>query len=108
MRDLQNDHIVRFIGICIEPRHQSIITEYCPKGSLQVCIAYETSGTSGQSYLAEAASNMAPPTKRSSQKSRILTCYFRMGEKFFHSIAVGVSGEDNVLWIQEYPPQTGP
>jgi len=36
MRDLQNDHIVRFIGICIEPRRQSIITEYCPKGSLQV------------------------------------------------------------------------
>jgi len=36
IRDLQNDHIVRFIGICIEPHHQSIISEYCPKGSLQV------------------------------------------------------------------------
>jgi len=40
MRDLQNDHIVRFIGICIEPRRQSIITEYCPKGSLQVRLRY--------------------------------------------------------------------
>jgi len=36
MRDLQNDHIVRFIGVCIDPEHQCIVTEYCQKGSLQV------------------------------------------------------------------------
>lgn len=36
MRDLQNDHIVRFIGACIDPPNQCILTEYCPKGSLQV------------------------------------------------------------------------
>ena len=37
MRDLQNDHIVRFIGACIDPPNQCIINEYCQKGSLQVC-----------------------------------------------------------------------
>ncbi|XP_035828441.1 atrial natriuretic peptide receptor 1 [Aplysia californica] len=35
IKDLQNDHIVRFVGACIDPPHQCIITEYCPKGSLQ-------------------------------------------------------------------------
>jgi serine/threonine protein kinase len=36
MLDLTHDHIARFIGICIDPKHQYIVTEYCPKGSLQV------------------------------------------------------------------------
>ncbi|CAF1276151.1 unnamed protein product [Rotaria sp. Silwood1] len=35
MQDLTHDHIARFIGICIDPKHQYIVTEYCPKGSLQ-------------------------------------------------------------------------
>ncbi|XP_046368235.2 atrial natriuretic peptide receptor 1-like isoform X2 [Haliotis rufescens] len=35
IKDLQNDHLVRFIGACIDPPHQCILTEYCPKGSLQ-------------------------------------------------------------------------
>jgi atrial natriuretic peptide receptor A len=35
MQDLTHDHIDRFIGICIDPKHQYIVTEYCPKGSLQ-------------------------------------------------------------------------
>ncbi|XP_076366597.1 atrial natriuretic peptide receptor 1-like isoform X3 [Tachypleus tridentatus] len=35
MKDLQNDHIVRFIGACVEPPYCCIVTEYCPKGSLQ-------------------------------------------------------------------------
>ncbi|KAK2143904.1 hypothetical protein LSH36_801g03048 [Paralvinella palmiformis] len=35
MRDLQNDHIVRFIGVCIDQPNQCILTEYCQKGSLQ-------------------------------------------------------------------------
>ncbi|KAK7476490.1 hypothetical protein BaRGS_00032238, partial [Batillaria attramentaria] len=35
IKDLQNDHIVRFLGACIDPPHQCILTEYCPKGSLQ-------------------------------------------------------------------------
>ncbi|XP_041356301.1 atrial natriuretic peptide receptor 1-like [Gigantopelta aegis] len=35
VRDLQNDHVVRFIGACIDPPNQCILTEYCPKGSLQ-------------------------------------------------------------------------
>ena len=36
MKDLQNDHIVRFLGACIDYPNQSLLTEYCPKGSLQV------------------------------------------------------------------------
>ncbi|CAF1082671.1 unnamed protein product [Didymodactylos carnosus] len=35
MQDIQHDHIARFVGICLDPKHQYIITEYCPKGSLQ-------------------------------------------------------------------------
>ncbi|ESN97917.1 hypothetical protein HELRODRAFT_114062 [Helobdella robusta] len=35
MRDLQNDHIVRFIGVCIDHGNKCIITEFCQKGSLQ-------------------------------------------------------------------------
>ncbi|CAF0726875.1 unnamed protein product [Rotaria sordida] len=35
MQDLTHDHIARFIGICIDPKHQYIVTEYCPKGSLE-------------------------------------------------------------------------
>ncbi|KAL8602399.1 Nitrogen permease regulator 2 [Nucella lapillus] len=35
IKDLQNDHIVRFVGACIDPPDQCILTEYCPKGSLQ-------------------------------------------------------------------------
>ncbi|XP_064596016.1 atrial natriuretic peptide receptor 1-like isoform X3 [Liolophura sinensis] len=35
IKDLQNDHICRFIGASIDPPHQCILTEYCQKGSLQ-------------------------------------------------------------------------
>ncbi|XP_076309268.1 atrial natriuretic peptide receptor 1-like [Tachypleus tridentatus] len=35
MKDLQHDHIVRFIGACIDLPHCCLVTEYCPKGSLQ-------------------------------------------------------------------------
>ncbi|XP_018313431.1 atrial natriuretic peptide receptor 1 isoform X3 [Mycetomoellerius zeteki] len=34
-RDLQHDHLVRFYGACLEPPHCCLLTEYCPKGSLQ-------------------------------------------------------------------------
>ncbi|XP_026674048.1 atrial natriuretic peptide receptor 1-like isoform X2 [Ceratina calcarata] len=34
MKDLQHDHLVRFYGACVEP-HWCLLTEYCPKGSLQ-------------------------------------------------------------------------
>ncbi len=36
MRDIQHDHVTKFIGACIDPPNISIMTEYCPKGSLQV------------------------------------------------------------------------
>ncbi|KAF1388502.1 hypothetical protein PFLUV_G00090930 [Perca fluviatilis] len=35
MRDVQNEHLTRFIGACIDPPNTCIITEYCPRGSLQ-------------------------------------------------------------------------
>ncbi|GAB6027958.1 hypothetical protein CHUAL_002186 [Chamberlinius hualienensis] len=35
MKDLQHDHIVRFLGASLDVPHCYILTEYCPKGSLQ-------------------------------------------------------------------------
>ncbi|XP_015524405.2 atrial natriuretic peptide receptor 1 isoform X2 [Neodiprion lecontei] len=35
MKDLQHDHLVRFYGACMDPPHCCLLTEYCPKGSLQ-------------------------------------------------------------------------
>ncbi|XP_043286656.1 atrial natriuretic peptide receptor 1-like isoform X4 [Venturia canescens] len=35
MKDLQHDHLVRFYGACVDPPHCCLLTEYCPKGSLQ-------------------------------------------------------------------------
>uniref|UniRef100_A0A3Q2CF36 Guanylate cyclase n=1 Tax=Cyprinodon variegatus TaxID=28743 RepID=A0A3Q2CF36_CYPVA len=35
MRDVHNEHLTRFIGACLDPPHMCIITEYCPRGSLQ-------------------------------------------------------------------------
>ncbi|XP_048881491.1 atrial natriuretic peptide receptor 1-like [Brienomyrus brachyistius] len=35
MRDVQNEHLTRFIGACIDPPNICIIVEYCPRGSLQ-------------------------------------------------------------------------
>ncbi|XP_070536694.1 atrial natriuretic peptide receptor 1-like isoform X2 [Ptychodera flava] len=35
MRDIQHDHVTRFIGACIDPPNICVLTEYCPKGSLQ-------------------------------------------------------------------------
>ncbi|KAF1382176.1 hypothetical protein PFLUV_G00161730 [Perca fluviatilis] len=35
MRDVQNEHLTRFIGACSDPPNMCIITEYCPRGSLQ-------------------------------------------------------------------------
>ncbi|KAL9889822.1 atrial natriuretic peptide receptor 1 isoform 2-T10 [Glossina fuscipes fuscipes] len=35
MKDLQHDHLVKFYGACLDPTKSFILTEYCPKGSLQ-------------------------------------------------------------------------
>ncbi|KAH0617284.1 hypothetical protein JD844_015319 [Phrynosoma platyrhinos] len=35
MRDIQFNHLTRFIGACIDPPNICIVTEYCPRGSLQ-------------------------------------------------------------------------
>lgn len=35
VKDLHHDHLVRFLGACIDSPNCYLITEYCPKGSLQ-------------------------------------------------------------------------
>ncbi|XP_068082292.1 atrial natriuretic peptide receptor 1 [Anabrus simplex] len=35
MKDLHHDHLVRFIGACVDAPNCYLLTEYCPKGSLQ-------------------------------------------------------------------------
>ncbi|XP_072269740.1 atrial natriuretic peptide receptor 2, partial [Pyxicephalus adspersus] len=35
MRDVQFNHLTRFLGACIDPPNICIVTEYCPRGSLQ-------------------------------------------------------------------------
>ncbi|CAD5206389.1 unnamed protein product [Bursaphelenchus okinawaensis] len=35
IKDLQHEHITRFFGACIDPPNTCIVTEYCPKGSLE-------------------------------------------------------------------------
>lgn len=35
MKDLEQDHLARFYGACVDPPHCCLLTEYCPKGSLQ-------------------------------------------------------------------------
>jgi len=36
MKELQNDHVAKFVGVCIDVGHECILTEYCTKGSLEV------------------------------------------------------------------------
>ncbi|KAF6199006.1 hypothetical protein GE061_007029 [Apolygus lucorum] len=35
MKDLHHDHVVKFYGACVDPPNCCLLTEYCPKGSLQ-------------------------------------------------------------------------
>ncbi|XP_018320672.1 atrial natriuretic peptide receptor 1-like isoform X2 [Agrilus planipennis] len=35
MKDLSNDHLVKFYGACLDSPHCCILTEYCPRGSLE-------------------------------------------------------------------------
>lgn len=35
LKDLHHDHLVRFYGACVEPNYCCLLTEYCPRGSLQ-------------------------------------------------------------------------
>ncbi|XP_038064178.1 receptor-type guanylate cyclase Gyc76C-like [Patiria miniata] len=39
MRDIRHPHLNQFIGACIDPPNICIISEYCPKGSLQDILA---------------------------------------------------------------------
>ncbi|XP_078473475.1 atrial natriuretic peptide receptor 1-like [Lampetra planeri] len=42
MRDVQNDHLTRFVGACIDPPNICIVTEYCPRGSLKDILENES------------------------------------------------------------------
>lgn len=44
MRDIQFNHLTRFIGACIDPPNICIVTEYCPRGSLQVGVLGDPRG----------------------------------------------------------------
>ncbi len=35
LKDTHHDHLVRFIGACVESPLCALLTEYCPRGSLQ-------------------------------------------------------------------------
>lgn len=35
MKDLQHEHLVRFYGACLDAPDSCLLTEFCPKGSLQ-------------------------------------------------------------------------
>ncbi len=35
MKDLTHDHLVRFIGVCVTSPKCLLLTEYCPRGSLE-------------------------------------------------------------------------
>lgn len=45
MRDVQNEHLTRFIGACTDPPNICILTEYCPRGSLQVPAGTQIAGS---------------------------------------------------------------
>lgn len=36
LKDLAHENLIRFVGICAEDQHISILTEYCEKGNLRV------------------------------------------------------------------------
>ncbi|XP_069851644.1 atrial natriuretic peptide receptor 1 isoform X3 [Dipodomys merriami] len=42
MRDVQNEHLTRFVGACTDPPNICILTEYCPRGSLQDILENES------------------------------------------------------------------
>ncbi|KAI8437473.1 hypothetical protein MSG28_011795 [Choristoneura fumiferana] len=42
MKDLDHDHLARFYGACVDPPHCCLLTEYCPKGSLQDILENDT------------------------------------------------------------------
>ena len=35
IKELQHDNLVRFYGACLDPVYPMLVTEYCPRGSLQ-------------------------------------------------------------------------
>ena len=35
LKDIHHDHLTRFIGACVEGPNCCLVTEYCPRGSLQ-------------------------------------------------------------------------
>ena len=41
MRHIEHTNVVRFVGACIDTPNVAAITEYCPKGSLQVRYQYD-------------------------------------------------------------------
>lgn len=42
MKDLSSDHLVKFYGACLDIPNCCILTEYCPRGSLQDILENES------------------------------------------------------------------
>lgn len=45
MKDLAHENLIRFVGICVDDQHISILTEYCEKGNLRVIFLFFKSCT---------------------------------------------------------------
>ena len=42
MKDVSHDHLVQFVGACIEPPNICILTDFAPKGSLEEILECDT------------------------------------------------------------------
>lgn len=40
LKDLAHENLIRFVGICSEDQHISVLTEYCEKGNLRVSLEF--------------------------------------------------------------------
>lgn len=67
MRDVQNEHLTRFVGACTDPPNICILTEYCPRGSLQV-------RGQGGVRTPESSPASAPPDQLSQASLSSFTC----------------------------------
>lgn len=39
LRELNHENVNKFVGACVEPQESLIVTQYCSRGSLEVCHA---------------------------------------------------------------------
>ena len=37
LRELTHENVNKFVGACVDPQESLIVTQYCSRGSLEVC-----------------------------------------------------------------------